>query len=1264
MEMLIQIDAFDPVAVAAVTLYASSRDDDRVCHLNGQTWFPAISRLPVLRYDFFDGSFGRQIEAPSSGVFLSIEPWPNFPRYAFTDARIQIWTGNVGDAWGSWVQRFDGRVTAQPKVSSGQAEIYFAVDDRWLDAPLLPTYAGTTGTEGAASQKGQAKPLALGAPRFVPGVLIDQTNTVVQVSSAGLIEDIEVAFDALSQFPTSVGDFASYAALVAATIAPGFYATAKAVGLVRHGAPFAGRPSYHVKGDKSGPDAWARTPGKIIRRLALLSGGTGKYSDTSLNALDTARPWNISLYLDQQSTAREMVQRVAASVNAVAGVSWLGKLFAAPVDIGTPSITLAADGSALPPVASVDQIDVGPPWWRLAQESERTWQVHALNEIAYAAELLDLGTYSATTTYRDGNIVYQPADGNRYLYVNATPTAGNAPPNVTYWTLYQERDTSIAAVLDGTVLYRTSGAPTNKPYPLSVTTTTNANATVNYTITWDHYQQGALPAEFIVIFWKKGTGAPTVTDAAIQLPVNQAWQASYIFEGVNPADTMSFGIAAGRRTPRGIEITAITSFAGGGSWTNLLLQSQAIDNASWTKVGATVTANATTAPDGTTTADRLASSVSTGSNTAYASQQVTVSTATDYVYSVYLKPGTSPLSTVNFYRVSPFAQALLTITWGTTPTISFTGVGFDYGLFDLGNGWYRAWIALNSATATALMARVYTRDTGTTHVSGEYVDMWGAMVDTATTARPYVPTTTGTASLTNPNMQSLGGGTVSFTGNIGSTPAGTIESNTLAAFNGTVAYRTTGAPTNAPYPISLPVPTQNSNGTVNWTLTWDHYVQGAKQADALVLYWRKDGTAPTVNDASITMTVNTGWRSYYVMEGVSPADTYSFGLAAARRTEIGWEVGPIIAFDGSQSRTNIVLQSRAFGTTWVTSATTVSSNPAGITAPDGNTLVADKLVEAATTAAHYISQSTTVTSGQVYQESVYVLAGERSIFQIAALTGTSGGLTAYQNFDLANGVLGAGTGFAAVGMQPLGGGWFRCWVEDTATAAAASFALAIVPAATSARLASYLGDITKGLYLWGAQRELKTAYLTNAGPSPWMGTTTGTVTVTGPDMLGVTVGTPLYNGNVGSSGTNIPATSVSSTINSGGGVATNNVSTAAVQANAVTGNASAYTAASMALNTTYQTIQTVTITTTGGTVAVFASFRGSGSGSIPVIQWQLKRGSTVVVSGINGGSYSPESYTFSETPAAGTYTYTLEAIATSGTWSVDSRSLVVLELKR
>ncbi|WP_267396552.1 MULTISPECIES: hypothetical protein [unclassified Sphingomonas] len=433
MAVVIQIDGYDPIGGLPVTLRAASHDDPRVCHLGEMLWWPAIAKLPTLRYDLFDGSFSAQITSPTSSLSLQTEQWPDFGRYALANARIQLWTGELGAAWAAWTQRVDGRISSQPQLAAGVASIDFGVDDSWLDAALLATYAGTTGIEGPADLKGQAKPLALGAPRYVSGKLIDSVNSVFQISAYGAIKGVEAALEKLARFDPPVGDRAGYAELVAAAIPAGKWATARAAGLVRFGAPPSGTISFLVQGDVAGTDGWARRPGQLIRRLATLSGGAGRIDDVSLNALDVARPYNLSIYVDEQTTARDLIQRLAASVNAVAGVSWLGKLFVLPVGLAPSRVTLSADGSTLPPVRSVEQIENAAPWQKLAIGAERAWTVHALADIAFTATLVDVGAYNAVTTYREGNIVSLP-NGSRWLYVNTAAAAGHVPGNdAAFW---------------------------------------------------------------------------------------------------------------------------------------------------------------------------------------------------------------------------------------------------------------------------------------------------------------------------------------------------------------------------------------------------------------------------------------------------------------------------------------------------------------------------------------------------------------------------------------------------------------------------------------------------------------------------------------------------------------------------------------------------------------------------------------------------------------------------------------------------------------
>lgn len=439
---LCQIDAFARVGGAATTIRLASHDDDRLCHLNAQTWWPAIARLPTLAYDFFDGAFGGEIVTPSGRADLSIEAVPGFAALMLHGARIRWYSGTLGGAWGEYVLRFDGLIDNHPAIRDGVAAVDFRVDDRWLDDPILATYAGTTGAEGEAALKGQVKPLLLGAPRFVEGVLVDSIDTIIQLND-GAIAGVDVGFESVARFAPSAGDYASFAALDAATIAPGFYATCLAGGYVRHGAPPDGALTYHVQGSNAGGDGGGqvRRAGAMIKRIAARLGHSAKVDAAGLTAIDSARPWDLSVPLTSQTTLRELAQSLAQSINAVALVTWTGLLTMLPIDPpegATPVGTLASDGTALPPVARVDQLGIAPPWWRTAIEADVTHRVHGYDEVRFTANLVEVGIYDSGTTYREGNIA-SIADGSRWLYTSATPTAGNAPSDVSaYWARWSE----------------------------------------------------------------------------------------------------------------------------------------------------------------------------------------------------------------------------------------------------------------------------------------------------------------------------------------------------------------------------------------------------------------------------------------------------------------------------------------------------------------------------------------------------------------------------------------------------------------------------------------------------------------------------------------------------------------------------------------------------------------------------------------------------------------------------------------------------------
>ena len=174
---------------------------------------------------------------------------------------------------------------------------------------------------------------------------------------------------------------------------------------------------------------------------------------------------------------------------------------------------------------------------------------------------------------------------------------------------------------------------------------------------------------------------------------------------------------------------------------------------------------------------------------------------------------------------------------------------------------------------------------------------------------------------------------------------------------------------------------------------------------------------------------------------------------------------PIVGYVPWETRTNLCLQSQDLGTTWTNNNTTESVNVA--VAPDGTT-TADKLVEAATNTSHTIHNTVAGTSG-VYTTSVYLKAAERTWAYITE--GNSVTATAY--FNLANGVVGTvnGTGSPSSKIVDVGGGWYRCSMTFTAGANANIQ----IGTSTGDTISTFLGDITKGIYVWGAQLELGSA---------------------------------------------------------------------------------------------------------------------------------------------------------------------------------------------
>ena len=181
-------------------------------------------------------------------------------------------------------------------------------------------------------------------------------------------------------------------------------------------------------------------------------------------------------------------------------------------------------------------------------------------------------------------------------------------------------------------------------------------------------------------------------------------------------------------------------------------------------------------------------------------------------------------------------------------------------------------------------------------------------------------------------------------------------------------------------------------------------------------------------------------------------------------------------------RTNLVLQSEAFNTTWVPSRGAVTAN--ATTAPNGTT-TADKFVPDTQVNPHFVSQAISgLTSGGIYTCSVYAKLAEWN--SLAIFRGDS---AIGVNFRLDTQAMTVLAGSPVTySITDAGNGWYRCSM---------SFAIASTSDGAQFRVGnnsnySIAGNNANGLFLWGAQYEA-----TDFGATAYIPTTTAAVS-TGP----------------------------------------------------------------------------------------------------------------------------------------------------------------------
>jgi hypothetical protein len=168
---------------------------------------------------------------------------------------------------------------------------------------------------------------------------------------------------------------------------------------------------------------------------------------------------------------------------------------------------------------------------------------------------------------------------------------------------------------------------------------------------------------------------------------------------------------------------------------NLLSYSEKFNETGWNTTLTTITANNTTAPDGSNNADKLEVTTSGAVNELY---QYDAQINVGFVISIFIKKDTA-----RWFALGTNAQISKMVWFDLdngvvgTESAGYTGV-----MTDEGNGWYRCGIVMGAGASTSTYVDMCLTSSDNTTASasvGSSVFIWGAQVEQSTEIGAYIP---------------------------------------------------------------------------------------------------------------------------------------------------------------------------------------------------------------------------------------------------------------------------------------------------------------------------------------------------------------------------------------------------------------------------------------------------------------------------------------------------------------------------------------------
>lgn len=227
------------------------------------------------------------------------------------------------------------------------------------------------------------------------------------------------------------------------------------------------------------------------------------------------------------------------------------------------------------------------------------------------------------------------------------------------------------------------------------------------------------------------------------------------------------------------------------------------------------------------------------------------------------------------------------------------------------------------------------------------------------------------------------------------------------------------------------------------------------------------------------------WRvsiNGYIPVGLATAPTLALDFTSSSQT-----LDPRVTFSRTSNATvtdssgtlryaphNLLTFSEQFdNAAWVKANLSITAN--SLIAPD-NTITGDSLIENTATSTHSILQTATITANTLYVFSLYIKAttGAQRFcrFQLQDGSGTTGVRVIFNptNGTIATAAASFGSGSSAsASITAVGNGWYRATLSGIVDTTSTSISAVLFLQNTSTFVATYTGDGSSGLHIWGAQ---------------------------------------------------------------------------------------------------------------------------------------------------------------------------------------------------